>query len=65
MSDIQFRIKNNRIQILAWAPSGYDHDEGMFEIANIKLSNSRNSYMHDWNLDELLSLLKEVAEERH
>lgn len=47
-----------RIQILAYSPAAYDHDDGWFEIANIKMSESKNSYMDDWNLGELLASLK-------
>ncbi|MEQ6206609.1 hypothetical protein [Enterococcus mundtii] len=53
----KFQKQKNRIAILAWHPAGYDHDEGYYEIAHIKLSTSSKSIMCDWNLDELMSVL--------
>lgn len=53
----KFQKQKNRIAILAWHPAGYDHDEGYYEIAHIKLSTSSKSIMRDWNLDELMSVL--------
>ena len=54
-----------RIKILAYSTASYDHDDGWFEIANIKMSKSKNTFMDDWNLDELMAnihLNKEEAE---
>lgn len=62
MSDVQFRISKDkkRIDILTYFPASYDHDEGLFPVAHIKLSESTNSYMDDFRGDyeELLSLLQ-------
>ena len=48
----------DRIRILEWCPASYDHDDGFYEIAHIKMSKSKNSYMGDWTLDELLANLQ-------
>ena len=55
----KYRMSNDgkRIMILAWSPAGYDHDDGWFEIGNIKLKNTKNSYLDDWNLEEILASL--------
>ena len=55
----KYRMSNDgkRIMILAWSPAGYDHDDGWFEIGNIKLKNTKNSYLDDWNLEEILANL--------
>jgi len=55
---LKFEKANNCIKILTWANSAYDHDEGYFEIASIKMSKSGNSYMNDWDLDEVLATLE-------
>ena len=56
--DIRLDKYKDRVRILAWAPASYDHDDGYFEIAHIKLSKSKNSFMDDWDLDEILASLK-------
>lgn len=62
MSDVQFRISKDkkRIDILTYFPASYDHDEGLFPVAHIKLSESTSSYMDDFRGDyeELLTLLQ-------
>ena len=52
---MKFQVKGDRVQILAWTPAGHDHDEGYHEVASIRLSKSKNSYMNDWSLDEVLA----------
>ena len=56
--DIKLDKYRDRIRILVWCPASYDHDDGYYEIAHIKMSKSENSYMEDWNLDELLANLQ-------
>lgn len=58
MREIKFRLRENRIAILVWSPAAYDHDDGYYEVAHIKMSKSKNSYMNDWNLDEVLANIK-------
>ena len=56
--DIKIDKYKDRIRILAWSPAAYDHDDGFFEVAHIKMSKSKNSFMDDWNLDELLGSIQ-------
>lgn len=56
--DIKIDKYKDRIRILAWSPASYDHDDGFFEVAHIKMSKSKNSFMDDWNLDELLGSIQ-------
>ena len=55
----KYRLSNDgkRIMILAWTTSAYDHDDGWYEIGSIKLKNTKNSYLDDWNLEEILANL--------
>ena len=58
MNNLKLVKHKKRIKILAYSPATYDHDDGWFEIANIKMSKSKNSFMDDWDLSELLASLK-------
>lgn len=62
MNSVKFEISKDkkRIDILTYFPASYDHDDGMFPVAHIKLSESTNSYMDDFKGDyeELLALLQ-------
>ena len=39
-------------------PGACDHEEGYYEMAHIKLSKSKASYMNDVDLDEVEAILK-------
>ena len=45
-----------------WFNGHYDHDDGWYPVAYIKLSRSKRTYMDDYagNMDELFDLLKET-----
>ena len=56
--DVKFVNKGTRISIQMFFPGAYDYEEGYYEIAHIKLSNSKASFMDDMDLDEVEAILK-------
>lgn len=55
--DVRYVVRGTRISIEQWFPGAYDHDEGYHEIAHIKLSQSKHSFMDCINLEEIKSIL--------
>ena len=61
ISNVKFIKMSNRIAIKMWMNEAYDHEEGYYEIAHIKLSKSGASFMDDIDLDEIQAILKEYT----
>lgn len=55
--DIRFVVRPTRISIQTWMSGSYDYEEGYYEIAHIKLSKSKASFMEDINLEKVKEML--------
>lgn len=58
--DIRFIVRDKRISIQRWMSGAYDYEEGYYEIAYIKLSESKASFMDDVDLDEVKGMLNNI-----
>lgn len=62
--DIRFVIQPARISIQVWMVGSYDYGEGYHEIAYIKLSKSKASFMDDINLEEIKGIFNNLMNKR-
>ena len=59
-NDIRLIVRNKRISIQKYSNGAYDHDAGYYEVAHIKLSKSKASFMDDIDLEEIKVMLNKL-----